>query len=257
MENELFYIIHNMVASASLGYCRMAPIFFLVPFFSSGNIPGVVRLPVIVLVAIGVSPFYSVGFSLIPIHELLFIMAREVIIGVLLGCLLASPFWIFQVIGSFIDNQRGATLSSTLDPATGVDTSELSKFFSLFSAVVYLNNGGMKLILETIHRSYEICEPFGHIKPNLYHVTGFLNFMMTQGIIHSSPVIAVMLGAEVLLGLLSRFASQLNAFSISLTIKSGLAFLILLIYFSPVLSEKVMSFSTPVNLLKSYFLGVN
>ncbi|MFP1462361.1 hypothetical protein ACLB1E_12340 [Escherichia coli] len=39
-----------------------------------------------------------------------------------MACLLASPFWIFLAIGSFIDNQRGATLSSTLDPATGVDT---------------------------------------------------------------------------------------------------------------------------------------
>ncbi|PNM27314.1 SpaR/YscT/HrcT type III secretion system export apparatus protein [Yersinia enterocolitica] len=253
MENELFYFIHNIVASASLGYCRIAPIFFLVPFLSGGNIPGVVRMPVIALVAIGLSPFYSMDFSLVATHQLLFIVSREVLIGVLLGCLLASPFWIFHIIGSFIDNQRGATLSSTLDPATGVDTSELAKFFSLFAAVVYLSNGGMKLMLEAVYRSYQLCEPFSDISPKLYQMTGFLSFMMTQGIILASPVIAVMLGAEVLLGLLSRFASQLNAFSISLTIKSGLAFLILLIYFSPVLSEKVMSFTIPINLLQSYF----
>ncbi|MFQ6283739.1 type III secretion system export apparatus subunit SctT [Yersinia enterocolitica] len=253
MENELFYIIHNIVASAALGYCRIAPIFFLVPFLSSGNIPGVVRMPIIILVAAGLSPFYSVDFSLIPHVKLLFIISREILIGVLLGYLLACPFWIFQVIGNFIDNQRGATLSSTLDPATGVDSSELAKFFSLFAAVVYLNNGGMKLLLEAIYRSYELCEPFGAMKLNLYQMATFLNFMMMQGIILSSPVIAVMLGAEVLLGLLSRFASQLNAFSISLTIKSGLAFLILLIYFSPVLAEKIMSFSVPINLLSDYF----
>ncbi|HDD9144882.1 TPA: flagellar biosynthetic protein FliR [Escherichia coli] len=53
--------------------------------------------------------------------------AREIIIGLFIACLLSSPFWIFLAIGSFIDNQRGATLSSTLDPATGVDTSEFSK----------------------------------------------------------------------------------------------------------------------------------
>ncbi|HDL6964071.1 TPA: SpaR/YscT/HrcT type III secretion system export apparatus protein [Yersinia enterocolitica] len=254
MENELFYFIHNIVASASLGYCRIAPIFFLVPFLNSGNIPAVIRMPIIAFVAIGISPFYSVDFSLISTHELLFIVAREVLVGVLLGCLLASPFWIFHVIGSFIDNQRGATLSSTLDPSTGVDTSELAKFFSLFAAVVYLNNGGMKLMLEVIHRSYELCEPFSDIKPNFFHMTDFLNFIMMQGIILSTPVIAVMLGAEVILGLLSRFASQLNAFSIALTIKSGLAFLMLLIYFTPVLAEKVMSLTVPVSLLKNYFM---
>ncbi|XBY08057.1 flagellar biosynthetic protein FliR [Escherichia coli] len=41
-------------------------------------------------------------------------------------------FGFFLAIGSFIDNQRGATLSSTLDPATGVDTSELARLFNLF-----------------------------------------------------------------------------------------------------------------------------
>jgi len=250
---ELFYFINNIVVSTSLGFCRIAPIFFLVPFLSSGNISGVVRIPVIALIASGISPFYMVDFSLIPMHDLLFVIAREVVIGLLLGVLIACPFWIYQAIGSFIDNQRGATLSSTLDPATGVDSSELAKFFSLFSAVVYLSHGGMKLILEIIQQSYELSPPFSDITPNLHHIIYFLGAMMVKGIVLSSPVIVVMLGAEILLGLLSRFATQLNAFSISLTVKSGLAFLILLLYFSPVLSEKIMPLSHPERIFYDYF----
>jgi type III secretion protein SpaR/YscT/HrcT len=82
--------------------------------------------------------------------------AREIIIGLFIACLLSSPFWIFLAIGSFIDNQRGATLSSTLDPATGVDTSELARLFNLFSAAVYLTNGGLNFILETLWQSYNL-----------------------------------------------------------------------------------------------------
>ncbi|ENG90615.1 bacterial export s, 1 family protein, partial [Escherichia coli 178850] len=52
-------------------------------------------------------------------------------------------------------------------------------------------------------------------------------------------MIAVMLGGEAVLGLLARYASQLNAFAISLTVKSALAFLILIIYFGPILAERV------------------
>lgn len=252
MESELFNFIYNSVASASLGYCRIAPIFLLVPFLSGNNIPGVVRIPIIGLISFGLAPFHSMNLSIIPVNDLLFIISKEILIGVLLGSLLASPFWIFQVIGNFIDNQRGATLSSTLDPATGVDTSELAKFFNLFAVVVYLNNGGMKLMLEVINRSYNIYEPFSDITIQMNYIIPFLNFMMTQGVILSSPVIAVMLGAEVLLGLLSRYASQLNAFSISLTIKSALAFFVLLIYFSPVLSEKIISLSTNPTILNNY-----
>lgn len=47
---------------------------------------------------------------------------------------------------------------------------------------------------------------------------------MTHTIVYASPVIAVMLGGEAVLGLLARYASQLNAFAISLTVKSALVF---------------------------------
>lgn len=66
---------------------------------------------------------------------------------------------------------------------------------------------------------------------------------MTHTIVYASPVIAVMLGSEAVLGLLARYASQLNAFAISLTVKSALAFLILIIYFGPILAERVMPLS--------------
>ncbi|EFK6495504.1 TPA: type III secretion system protein [Escherichia coli] len=43
--------------------------------------------------------------------------------------------------------------------------------------------------------------------------------------------------------MLACYASQLNAFAISLTVKSALAFLILIIYFAPILAERVMPLS--------------
>ncbi|MFQ3515157.1 type III secretion system protein [Escherichia coli] len=43
--------------------------------------------------------------------------------------------------------------------------------------------------------------------------------------------------------LFNKAASQLNAFAISLTVKSALAFLILIIYFGPILAERVMPLS--------------
>ncbi|XLM19521.1 flagellar biosynthetic protein FliR, partial [Chromobacterium piscinae] len=60
----------------------------------------------------------------------------------------AWPFWAFHALGSVIDNQRGATLSSSIDPANGVDTSEMANLFNLFSAAVYLQGGGMELMLD-------------------------------------------------------------------------------------------------------------
>lgn len=240
MYGELYTVIHNTFASAALGYCRIAPVFFLMPFLGSGNIPNVIRHPVIMIVAWALAPHYQIDFVALPALRLVMLITVEVSVGLLLAVLLVFPFWVFHAIGNFIDNQRGATLSSTLDPATGVDASELARLFNLFAAAVYLSNGGMLLMLEAIHQSYRLYDAMGGGSVDFYQIVTYLNTMMTRGIVYASPVIAVMLGTEVILGLLSRYASQLNAFSISLTVKSGAAFLMLLIYFTPVLAEKVM-----------------
>ncbi|WP_417328632.1 type III secretion system export apparatus subunit SctT [Escherichia fergusonii] len=253
MNEELYTLIHNTFASAVLGYCRIAPVFFLMPFLSSGNISNVIRHPLIMIVAWALAPHYQIDFLTLPALRLVMIIAGEISVGLLLAVLLVFPFWVFQAMGNFIDNQRGATLSSTLDPATGVDASELARLFNLFSAAVYLSNGGMLLMLEAIHQSYRFYDAMGGGNIHFSHVTTYLNMMMTKGIVYASPVIAVMLGTEAILGLLSRYASQLNAFSISLTVKSGAAFLMLLIYFAPVLAEKVMEITFTTEQLSLFF----
>lgn len=254
--NSPFYLtIHHLVANAALGYCRIAPVFYLLPFLNGGNVPGVVRTPVIAMVALAITPYHQTDFTRVVISDILLVVFRETTTGLLLGCLLACPVWIFGAIGSFIDNQRGATLSSTLDPSTGVDSSELSKFFSLVACVIYLSCGGMVKLLEVLHRSYVLSDPYSGTLPDLTQMLGFLNYLVGQSLVLSAPVIVVMLGAEVLLGILSRFAAQLNAFSVSLTIKSALAFFILLLFFYPVLTEKVLALSFMAEELTRYFRG--
>ncbi|CAM6376554.1 hypothetical protein ESCOCK385B3_10600 [Escherichia coli] len=128
MGEAILYQLHSLLAATALGFCRLAPTFYLLPFFASGNIPTVVRHPIIIVVSCALVQHYH--YELLNLNEIdiALFAAREIIIGLFIACLLASPFWIFLAIGSFIDNQRGATLSSTLDPATGVDTSELARF---------------------------------------------------------------------------------------------------------------------------------
>lgn len=254
MAVELYYLIHNLMTSAAFGYCRLAPIFYLLPFLSSGNVSTVVRIPIMTLVAMAITPTINSDLNQLNNYFMVFIVFREVLVGLIMGCVMSFPFWVFHAIGSFIDNQRGATLSSTLDPSTGIDSSELAKFMNMFAVIVYLQNGGMLIMLETIRYSYELCPLLGTDIPEIYPLFTFLSRLMVQCVLLSSPVISLLLASEAILGLLSRYASQLNAFSISLTLKSGLAFFILLLYFYPVLTEKVMALTPPVNLLDQYFI---
>ena len=68
-----------------------------------------------------------------------------------------------------------------------------------------------------------------------------LDGLVGHAIAISAPVVAALFLSEMVLGLLSRFAPQVNAFALSLTIKSVIAFAILLIYFSATLPEALVA----------------
>ncbi|UTH74100.1 type III secretion system export apparatus subunit SctT [Chromobacterium sp. IIBBL 290-4] len=239
MAAGLYFDIHGWAATAALGFARVGPVFFILPFLNSNVLTGVARSAIAMLVAQGVWPHEAGAAMPVDMPPFPLLLLRETMIGLLLGVLLAWPFWVFHVLGSVIDNQRGATFSSSVDPANGVDTSELANLFNLFSAVIYLQGGGMALMLEMFAQSYRLCDPLSAGMPALQPVLGVAGRIMGKAVVLASPMIAALLLTEMTLGLLSRFAQQLNAFSVAMTVKSLVALIILLLYFEPVLSRAV------------------
>ncbi|WP_413735586.1 type III secretion system export apparatus subunit SctT [Sodalis sp. RH21] len=241
MDITAFSDLPHWLATGVMGSARITPAFFLLPFFTSGILSATIRMPVIMLIGASLWPYPINALPLDDINGYLLILFQEVFIGLILGILFAMPFWIMHGIGSFIDNQRGATISSTLDPMSGVDTSELANLFNLFAGALFLLGGGLTLLLETFRTSYQLCEPLSTCSPALVPTFGLITQLMSKVIILASPVLAALLLSEILLGLLSRFAPQMNAFSISLTVKSLVAFFIIILYFSPILPEAFRS----------------
>lgn len=240
MSMTLFFELYAGFAAALLGVARLAPIFFMLPFLNSGVLTGVPRQAVIVLVALGLHAYVEVPVPSLDSPAFLGLMLREAGIGVLLGVLLCWPFWVLHAMGNLIDNQRGAMLSSTVDPANGVDTSELANFLQLFAAVVYLEGGGLLLMLETVAQSYRLCAPAGGCAMDLPAIHALLDLLVGKTLVISAPVVAALLVSEALLGLLSRYAPQMNAFSVSLTVKSLVALVVLMLYFGVHLPDEVL-----------------
>lgn len=222
----------------ALGYARIAPVFYLLPFLN-GNLLGgpLVKNTLIVVVAMGMGALTpqvlpdSIGV------ELLAQAIAEALIGLGLGVLLALPFWLAHAMGSIIDNQRGATISNTMDPVNGVETSEMANFFNLLIGVVFLQAGGMLWMLDCLEASYRLFPVAGRVTLNLPEIWGVLDHLVARGLILAAPVVACLFLIEVALGVLSRFSQQLNAFSVAMTVKSAVAFMILLVYCVPAMRE--------------------
>lgn len=219
---------------------RVMPTFLLLPFFNNNVLTGAIRLPVAMMTGSALWPHAGAAIAGFDHAWFVIVISKELIIGLIIASFLCLPCWVLHAMGSFIDNQRGATLSSSIDPIAGVDTSELANFFNLFAAVIVLQSGGLLLMLDVFEKSYQLWLPYEMQLPEYRTVFGFLSMVVKNGVILASPLIAIFLLSELFLGLLGRFAPQLNPFVLALTVKSALGFLLLLIYFTPVLPERIV-----------------
>ena len=220
---------------------RILGVFVVLPIFPRSVLPGMLRLGVAAGFGLVVAP------SLIPLMkgasldaaQIGLLVVKEAFVGFVLGCLIAVPFWAFEAIGFLVDNQRGASIASTLNPLTGNDRSPLGILFNQAFIVFFFISGGFLLMLEVLYESFRLWGVFTwfpHFRaesvPVLIHQ---ILRLVELSLLLSAPMIVAMFLAEMGLALVSRFVPQLQVFFLAMPIKSALAFLVLVLYFSTIL----------------------
>lgn len=228
MMNVSMDAFYRHIGAIAIAYARIAPVFYLLPFLNDRTIVnGVVKNTIVFAVILGLWPSFAH-----PQGGALFGVAlTEAAAGLVLGVALSLPFWVATVVGELIDNQRGATISDSIDPATGVEASALAPFVSLFYAAAFLQQGGMLTIVGALESSYATVPTGALFDVDLLRVGALLTDLVAHGLALAAPVLIVMFLTDALLGLFSRFCPQVNAFSLSLTVKSIVAFAVFHLYF--------------------------
>jgi len=214
---------------------RVSPLFLLMPFMNRALVPRMVRFAMSAGIAFVVVPVLPSTTDAWPSGvALLAMIVKEGIIGLLLGFLIAIPFWTFEAIGFVIDNQRGASMAATLNPMTGHDSSPLGIAFNFAFITFFMLGGGFTLFLSVIYDSYRLWAPhefwpsLGPDAAALFLVQ--LNRLVMMALLMAAPVLIAMLLSELGLALVSRFAPQLQVFFLAMPIKSALALFVLVIY---------------------------
>ncbi|WP_273908441.1 type III secretion system export apparatus subunit SctT [Enterobacter bugandensis] len=220
-------------------YLRVLPVFLILPLFQ-GNWLTHTMIKSCVVVTLGMAFIPAIQPALPGIeHHLVRTALTEVTLGLLIAFPLGLPFWMANMAGQFMDNQRGATISSSLDPNSGVDSSTLATWFNYYCCMLFVAGNGLIHLCDLLRESYSLFPPGEAVDFTLLNVLHFvvlLDLAAVKGIILISPVIITLFLTDVLLAVLSRFTPQLNPFMLSLTIKSLIAFGVLLLYFNPVFS---------------------
>lgn len=160
--------------------------------------------------------------------------AKEFLVGMLVGSVVMVVFWSVQAAGNFIDNQRGATMASSMDPMVGEQSSPLGLFMTHSMIAVFFATGLFNGFLGGVYHSYELW-PATSFWPSMD--TNVVSFFVAQFMLISQiallvggPVVIAMFLSELGLGFVSRFAPQLNVFFLSMPVKSAVATLMLILF---------------------------
>jgi type III secretion protein T len=215
---------------------RTLAMFAALPIFNAALMPGMLRLGVGAGLGALAAP---VLMPYVQIHDLtglqvMVILAKEAFVGFVMGWLIAIPFWAFEAVGFFIDNQRGASIAATLNPLTGNDTSPLGILFNQAFIVFFFVSGGFLLMLGVLYDSFRLWPVFDWM-PTLRPETAplmldQLSRLVRIAVLLGSPAIIAMFLSEIGLALVSRFVPQLQVFFLAMPIKSAIAILVLLLY---------------------------
>ena len=120
------------------------------------------------------------------------LLLKEVFLGMMMGFLLIIPFWALEAAGFFMDNQRGASMASTMNPMSGSDSSPMGILFSQTFTAIYLISGLFILMLKSIFLSYQVWPIFSfypQLNPNtVMFILGQFDLIITWAVWLAAPL---------------------------------------------------------------------
>ena len=162
------------------------------------------------------------------------LVAKELVLGLTLGIVPLAVFWGFQAVGNLIDNQRGATAASSMDPLVGEQSSPFGTLMLHSCIFIFFMVGGFYVYMSLVYESFavwSVTEFFPEFNRELVNFLALkLLYTLQLCILLAAPLVIVMFLTELCMGLIGRFAPQLDVFFLSMPIKCVVAVFFLLIY---------------------------
>jgi type III secretion protein T len=230
-------LLMGLVLSAA----RPLAFIFVLPLFTRfGLQQGLIQGAVMVAFAAPVLPGVTEALSVAgtpDLGALAVLLAKELLLGVLLGLVLGLPFWAVVAAGDMIEMQRGASMATLVDPGAGDETTVTGTLFFLMVAFVLVTSGWFtEVLLETLYASYAgwpVLDPLPALTPAAgANALGLLDALVETGLVLAMPIFGTLLLAELALGLAGRYTQQINVMFLAMSLKQVIYVLLLPVYFA-------------------------
>ena len=195
---------------------RVSAMIITIPILGDVTVPARVKVGLALLMTFLIYPVVQTEPWKLSsdIFSLVFRMAGEIMIGVMIGFAGRLIFDGIQLAGQLIGFQMGFSIVNVIDPVNNEQTSIISQFQYLIALLIFLVMNGHHIFLYAIAESFRILPPLGfHFSGELMQlVLIFVRNMLEVAIKTGAPIIAVLLFMSVGMGLIARTVPQINIF---------------------------------------------
>ncbi len=147
-------------------------------------------------------------------------VVQQLVIGLSLGFAVRIVFAAVEFAGEIVGLQMGLNFAGFFDPATGGQTTAVSRFFGVSVSWLFIVINGHLLLIAAVVQSFHAfpvsAEPFAFLRAVQPQTWGAEVFRL--GLWIALRMIGIMLFTNLVLGVISRVAQQMNIFSIGFPI---------------------------------------
>lgn len=243
-----FPMMNAYLAAGIFMFARLLGFFRMAPVFNRKEMPGMVKLGLILLLTIVLTGITKPDVTIIKDSFALSILLNMVV-GGLIGYVAQLILLAIDAGGDMVNMQMGLSSAMVLDPTTSSQVSIVGKCFQLLGLIIFIQLGGVYWLLNALVHSVEIFPLDATLLPlaelvNLDYVIKLSSNVLYMGLQIASPILLATLGQDIILGVISKTAPQVNVFQLSFL-------------FKPVLGAAIMVWILPmlVNIISDYFLS--
>lgn len=165
----------------------------------------------------------------------IFLVLKEVLVGLCLGFFANILLYAVQLAGSFIDLQSGFAMASMFNPQTGIQENLTGRFFYIVAMLFFLSIDGHHVLIKGVLASYDWI-PIdswlpSSVSENLVHLSLLIvKDMFWIAILIASPIVATIFLVDIALGILAKTVPQMNLFVVGIPIKMAVHFIVLFVF---------------------------
>lgn len=227
------YIDINSLPVFLLIFARVLAFFVTMPLFSYRTIPTMFKIGFSFFMALIMLNTVDAATLLID-HTFIFLLIKEVLVGLFIGLIAYIIISALQVAGGFVDFQMGFAIANVMDPQTGAQSPLTGQYFYMFALLFLLAVNGHHLIIDGIYNSYtfiplESFVPFGDRTIADFVIESF-NYMFVTAFQMAIPIVGTLFLVDIALGIIARTVPQLNVFVVGLPLKILVSFLAIFVF---------------------------